>query len=472
MLRKILPILFLALWVGIVQAQDIGFFTRADCDADLTPVNDQTVCMQTTDTSGGGGRVEGVYRYTGSAWVTLSSGGGSFSETDITGQTADTTPSTDDLAVTVNDPGGTPALRKVTLSNLTKGLDPTTAPTWNQDSSGTSAFATALATNPTDCLVQGAYADTIDASGNLTCDILVVTSASAPTVNDDTGDGYIVGTKWIETTTGSIYQAVDVTGAAAVWRKMCDEATNCSPTGTIDLSGATVVGVVTTEADTIGTTAARGRADFGADSSANEFKIGSASDKYIGIYYDATTGAHVECNTPAGRNKCNHGADLEQGYSFTIRDHNKAVIAQIDEDRTLHGPAFAKTVQLRASGAISTGDGKDYFFVPPELDGWVLTTANVKGNLVTVSSSGLPQFDLAQCAVVATGSTCSGTVTDVLSTNGTFDANTNDTDNATTPLVVTGGSVTVHSGEAIRLDIDAAGTGAADMHVTLTFTNP
>lgn len=36
--------------------------------------------------------------------------------------TADTAPTSDDLVETVNDPGGTPASRKVTLSNLSKGL--------------------------------------------------------------------------------------------------------------------------------------------------------------------------------------------------------------------------------------------------------------------------------------------------------------------------------------------------------------
>src|ERR1051326_9158900 len=34
------------------------------------------------------------------------------------GLTADTSPTSDDLIVTVNDPGGTPANKKVTLANL------------------------------------------------------------------------------------------------------------------------------------------------------------------------------------------------------------------------------------------------------------------------------------------------------------------------------------------------------------------
>lgn len=42
--------------------------------------------------------------------------------TKITALSADATPSSDDLIVTVNDPGGSPANKKVTLANLKKGL--------------------------------------------------------------------------------------------------------------------------------------------------------------------------------------------------------------------------------------------------------------------------------------------------------------------------------------------------------------
>lgn len=42
---------------------------------------------------------------------------------------------------------------------------------------------------------------------------------TAPTVNDDTGDGYKVGDIWLDTTNDIIYQTIDVTAGAAVWRK-------------------------------------------------------------------------------------------------------------------------------------------------------------------------------------------------------------------------------------------------------------
>lgn len=42
--------------------------------------------------------------------------------TKISALTADTAPTADDLVVTVNDPGGTPATRKATITNFTKAI--------------------------------------------------------------------------------------------------------------------------------------------------------------------------------------------------------------------------------------------------------------------------------------------------------------------------------------------------------------
>ena len=42
--------------------------------------------------------------------------------TQISALTADTAPTADDLVVTVNDPGGTPATRKATITNFTKAI--------------------------------------------------------------------------------------------------------------------------------------------------------------------------------------------------------------------------------------------------------------------------------------------------------------------------------------------------------------
>lgn len=45
-------------------------------------------------------------------------------------------------------------------------------------------------------------------------------SASAPTVNDDNTNGYIVGSQWFNTTTSFLYVATSVATGAATWVKV------------------------------------------------------------------------------------------------------------------------------------------------------------------------------------------------------------------------------------------------------------
>lgn len=50
--------------------------------------------------------------------------------------------------------------------------------------------------------------------------IFTYLKTAAPTVNDDTGDGYFVGDMWLDETNDVIYQAIDVTAGAAVWKNL------------------------------------------------------------------------------------------------------------------------------------------------------------------------------------------------------------------------------------------------------------
>ncbi len=47
-----------------------------------------------------------------------------------------------------------------------------------------------------------------------------LSATTNPTVNDDANDGYVVGSKWVNVTQDRIYEAVDVTVGAAIWRRM------------------------------------------------------------------------------------------------------------------------------------------------------------------------------------------------------------------------------------------------------------
>lgn len=46
------------------------------------------------------------------------------------------------------------------------------------------------------------------------------TATTAPTVTDDAGDGYAVGSKWINVTLDKVYVCVDATTNAAIWKEM------------------------------------------------------------------------------------------------------------------------------------------------------------------------------------------------------------------------------------------------------------
>ncbi|MGV8130683.1 MAG: hypothetical protein ACP5N7_01110 [Candidatus Pacearchaeota archaeon] len=57
------------------------------------------------------------------------------------------------------------------------------------------------------------------------------TAVAAPTINDDSGDGYSVGSIWLNTSTNEFYIAASVSVGAAVWISFLDKATTQTITG-------------------------------------------------------------------------------------------------------------------------------------------------------------------------------------------------------------------------------------------------
>lgn len=53
-------------------------------------------------------------------------------------------------------------------------------------------------------------------------------ATSNPTINDDTGDGYVVGSIWVNVSTDQIFIAADVTGGAAIWKNVSTTASTLS----------------------------------------------------------------------------------------------------------------------------------------------------------------------------------------------------------------------------------------------------
>jgi len=133
-------------------------------------------------------------------------------------------------------------------------------------------------------------------------------------------------------------------------------------------------------------------------------------------------------------------------------------------DPILSGSDFGKrcvTIKLQDDDTSPTvEDGVFTFVVPAILNGMNLVA--VSAGVTTVSSSGLPEWDLYN----VTDST------DILSTDLTIDVSEYTSATATTAAVIDGTHDDVATGDRIRIDCDAAGTGAKGAQIDLVFQLP
>lgn len=95
----------------------------------------------------------------------------------------------------------------------------------------------------------------------------VAESASDPTVNDDSTDGYAVGSLWINTTLDTIFTCVDNTAGAAVWKKqiVVEAWADLASSSTVDLGSVSSDNIRVTGTTTItsfGSTAPAGTRKF------------------------------------------------------------------------------------------------------------------------------------------------------------------------------------------------------------------
>jgi hypothetical protein len=125
--------------------------------------------------------------------------------------------------------------------------------------------------------------------------------------------------------------------------------------------------------------------------------------------------------------------------------------------------AAKRTVILKIyneASAIASGDGAMYFTVPALLNGMNLVSAG--GHLYTAATSGTVQV---QVANVTSG-------VDMLTSKLEWDATEKDTNTANSAAVINTSNDGVATGEEIRVDIDAAASGAKGMELRLTFQTP
>lgn len=109
---------------------------------------------------------------------------------------------------------------------------------------------------------------------------------------------------------------------------------------------------------------------------------------------------------------------------------------------------------------LTTGDGKQYFTVPPPLNGMELVDADAM--VATQATAGLSTVQINN----QTNSE------DMLSTPITIDTDEFASYTAATPPVVDISKDKVTIADVIRIDVDGVGTGAKGLHVALTFQPP
>ena len=126
-----------------------------------------------------------------------------------------------------------------------------------------------------------------------------------------------------------------------------------------------------------------------------------------------------------------------------------------------------KTVILKVyneASAIATGDGKMYFAVPAALNGMNLVSCG--GHLYTAATSGVVQVQIANVT----------SAVDMLSAAKKLEWDATEKDTATagaaSAAVINTANDNVLTGEEIRVDIDAAASGAKGMEIRLTFKKP
>jgi len=176
-----------------------------------------------------------------------------------------------------------------------------------------------------------------------------------------------------------------------------------------------------------------------------EKRINSIEQKQIWTVSGVRT---INDVAPDGMGNINTGlttanaTDLTDGGDTTLHVHKRVISVLVTDPN---------------GAAITTGDGKAYIRVSSLINGWNLV--GIEGHVTTVSSANKPSIALYN----VTDSV------DMLTVNLTIDANEKDSATAATAVTIDTTHDDVATGDELRVDIDAAGTGAKGLIIDLIF---
>ena len=139
--------------------------------------------------------------------------------------------------------------------------------------------------------------------------------------------------------------------------------------------------------------------------------------------------------------------------------HTNDEITQAEAERVAVGLSLQLKIQSDIT-ILTTGDGKYIYTIPAKLNGYAIES--IHASLTTASTSGLPQFKVYNLRSAA----------EILSTNVTIDATEFNSYTALTQPVVNALNKGVQTGDRLRIDCVAAGTGAKGFGLIIKFVKP
>ena len=148
-------------------------------------------------------------------------------------------------------------------------------------------------------------------------------ATAAPTADDDSGDGYVVGSRWFDVTNDKAYICVDATATAAVW-KMITPSTGTTgatelPTGTIAQRPTGVTGMFRFNSETTSFEGYNGSAWAGVGGAS-----GGAGNPFVYLNDQTIT---ADYTMPADQNGSSTGPiTVDSGVTVTVSSGSRWII--------------------------------------------------------------------------------------------------------------------------------------------------